>query len=414
MQWVDPVQDLDGDGQFEIVVSTDDPTNGWQTHIYDALSGADLPTPIAGQIIAGTAAMEAAPTGRVLLTFSGTTLTASVFARSPSPSVTTQWSQANAAVLTYPNASQAAVQSIDANVLATDLNGDGLADIVVQDSTSTKLLGLSSAGGTVSQLGTYTLPAGANVHTAWIVSGVTISTSQVALARSDGIVNLLDNHLQPTSAGNPIAEVDIHTGGYYASGAWRELYRAPRLFKLTGGAADSVIINDSRSALVRFDAQTSSWAVPPKPAWQVTHTYGPTVVAGLNGANPGMACLALTEPVTNPPQYRARVVNADGSLGWDVVLNGIPLNDLVPGNFNGDNVPDIAIQLGSSSNADSDDGRALRRGRFFPLVSAGCFRAMGGPNRPASRSANGGPLRPTTCTTKEPALSSCPALTGRR
>jgi FG-GAP-like repeat len=354
MHWVDPLVDLDGDGLFEMVVSTDDPVNGWETHVYDALSGADLVQPLAGQTVAGTAPMEAMNL-RVLLTSSGTTVTGWVFTRSPSPSVTMQWSEPNVGVLTYPSPTEFPLQSISAQVLATDLNGDGLADAVMTGlsaSATADLVAFSSAGGTVAQVATLELPSNVDLLTTWIVPPMTISTPQVAMARSDGIVNLLDDGLQKTTAGTPAAEVDVQVGGYYATGAWRELYHAPRVVALGSGPAQSVVVDDSRSALLRFDAATASWALPPTATWQVTHTFGPSVVAGASGSNPVMGCLAFTEPVTNPPQYRARIVNADGSLGWDIALSGAPLADLAPGNFSDGPVPDFALQLGNPSNLD--------------------------------------------------------------
>jgi len=352
MNWVDPLQDLDGDGLFEVVVSTNDPTNGWRTHIYDALLGTELITPIPGQTIAGTAPMESM-TSRLVLTSSGSTVTAWAFARSPSPTIAAHWSESNVTVLTFPNQAQASVQGISAQALATDLNGDGLADAVMSSQTSstvTSLLGFSGAGGNATQIASLGLPSNIDLLTGWVVPAITLKTPQVAIARSDGILNVLDGHLQPTSAGP--SPVEVRVGGYYASGAWEDLYSAPRVVALGTGPAQSVVVNDSRQALLRLDAATASLAIPPTLTWQVTHTFGPTVVSNLNGNNPAMACLAFTEPVTNPPQYRARVVNADGSLGWDEVLTGVPLNDLAPGNFNGDGVPDFALQLGSASNAD--------------------------------------------------------------
>lgn len=354
LQWVDPLQDLDGDGLFELVVSTNDPSNGWLTHVYDALSGVDLITPVPGQTVGGSATMES-PTGRVLLTSSGTSVTGWAFSRSPSPSIAAHWTEQNVLLITYPSGALSARESINSQLLATDLNGDGLADVVVQRQatpTTTQLLGFSGVGGSLTQLGALTLPGNSNLLQGWVVPAVTLSTPQVAVVRTDGVLNLLDGTLQPTSAGTPPSEVDIQVGGYYASGAWREFYHAPRVVALGTEPAQSVIVDNSASSLMRLDAASASMAVPPSPTWQVTQTFGPTVVPGLNGNNPAMACLALTEPVTNPPQYRIRVVNADGTLGWDTPLNGNPLTDLAPGNFDGDSVPDFALQLGNASNAD--------------------------------------------------------------
>ncbi len=217
----------------------------------------------------------------------------------------------------------------------------------------TQLEGFLGAGGAVKQVASYSLPADVDLLATWIVPAITATTPQTALVRSDGVLNLLDTHLQPTSAGTPPAEVDVRVGGYYGSGAAHELYNAPRVFALGSGAAQSVVVDDSRSALLRIDAASASWAVAPTLAWAVTQTYGATIVPGLDGSSPAMACLAVTQPVTSPPQYRVRIVNPDGTLGWDKVLAGVPLTDLDTGNFNGDAVPDLTLQVGSNTDANA-------------------------------------------------------------
>ncbi len=74
LRWVNPLGDLDGDGVFEIVATTLDPTLGLQTHVYDAATGTELVTAIPGQSIEGTAALESTTTG-IFLTSSGSTVT---------------------------------------------------------------------------------------------------------------------------------------------------------------------------------------------------------------------------------------------------------------------------------------------------------------------------------------------------
>ena len=187
---------------------------------------------------------------------------------------------------------------------------------------------------------------------AWVLPAISTPNPQVGLARTDGVLNLLGGDLQPTMrSDNPAQPIAIGTGGYYATGAWRELAHAPRVMSLDGGAAESVVVDDSREALLRFDPATASFAVPPTPVWAATHAYAPTVVPGLDGSNPGIACLALQEPVTASPQYRARALRSDGSVIWDVPVSNAPLTDLASGTFNGDGVPDLAFQWGSPTDA---------------------------------------------------------------
>jgi hypothetical protein len=349
MHWIDPVQDLAGDGKFEVIVSTNDPTNGWQTHIYNAQTGADLVTPLSGEIVAGTAAMEAT-TSRVLLTSKNNTLKAWTFTRNPTASTTQRWTTANVSLLTYTDMSRYALQSLATAVVATDLNGDGLADAVTESPTSstvTSLIGISGAGGQALQVAELALPSNVDLGGALVVPPMSTTKPQVAIARTDGLLNLLDGKLSLTSVGTPGSEVDVRFGGYYAPGGWTELYHSPRLVAFTGGTAQTIIVDDSRNALLSMNATAASLSSPPSVNWTLTHTYGPTIVAGLDGTNPGVACLAVTQPATNPPVYRVRVARSNGTLVWDRALTGVPLNDLAPGKFNSDAVPDLALQVGT-------------------------------------------------------------------
>jgi MYXO-CTERM domain-containing protein len=384
VRWADLVADLDGDGTYEVIVSTNDPTNGWRTQILDALTGNPLVQPISGEITSGTLGM-ASKTGLVLVTSSGTTVEGWTFARMPTPAVKQQWSVPNVGALAYPDVALADVQAISNRIVGTDLDGDGLADIVLKNlSTGSPpgLVGYSGAGGSAHQIASLTLPKDLDVLGTWIVPPMTTTSPQVLLARTDGILNLLDGHLQKTSAGSPSAEVDVHVGGYYATGAFRELYNAPRLLAF-GTTAQSILVDDSRNALERFDATQASMALPPAPAWEVTHTFGPTVVPNLDGTNAAMACLALTEPVTDPPQYRVRAVRQNGAVEWDHAVANVPINDLAPGNFNGDSTPDFALQVTDMSTLDittlafsGTDGSTLWTTQpMFP--GAGGFQSAG-------------------------------------
>jgi hypothetical protein len=348
MAWLDPVEDLDGDGRFELVYSTKDPTNGWVTHVADALTGTDLVAPIAGQIAAGNAALEQKTT-LDLLTSAATGTTAWSFARSPSPKVTNRWS-IPALVMRYPQAGLVAVRFDSTNALATDLNGDGLVDLVANDLTpSNALAGFSGAGGSVTQVGLLSLPTGVDPHQTWLVPGATMPGTQVALSRTDGLLNLLDDKLNiATANGKP---VDIHVGGYYASGAWRDVFHAPRVAPLDSTGHEAVVVDDSRETLIRLDASSASLSVPPTTIWQVPHTFGANVQSGLDGSGPGIACLQTVQPETTPPTYQACALSAAGSVKWVGALSGYPLNDPMLADLNKDGTPDFVFQLGDNSDA---------------------------------------------------------------
>jgi hypothetical protein len=348
MNWTNPVADLDGDGTFELVYATDDPTNGWETHIADALTGSDLVAPLVGQIAAGTAALEQA-SQLDLLTSANQSLTAWAFVRSPSPTATNRWTVAGSA-LTYPLPALARQQFDASNLVATDLNGDGLADLVVDAiAPSMGLNAFSGKGGASSQIGSLALPSSVGVLQTWVVPALTTKVPQIALARTDGVLNLLDGTLTPTSSGG--STVAIPFGGYYASGAWRELFHGPRVAPLDSSGHDAVLIDDSRATLLRLDASKASLAVPPTTVWESAQTFG-AAVQQLDGGAPTIEGLEIVQPVTNPPQYKACSLASDGTTNWAQPLSGNPINDPMPADFNGDGIPDVAFQLGNSSNAD--------------------------------------------------------------
>nr|UXE44908.1 hypothetical protein Hi04_10k_c3883_00017 [uncultured bacterium] len=341
---VDPVVDLDGDGQYEVVVSAYDPNAGWTTHIMDAVSGAELTSPIAnGATIQGTAALTSTKT-RIALTSSGTSITGWAFSRAPTPTVTQKWQIMDAAVLTYAQPSVLAVTSVNRVPVALDLNGDGVDDLVVRNTASSGEITAYSTVGAPVAFAKYVLPVGTDPLSAWVMPPMTVKSQQVSLVGTDGVMRLFDGALNQAldKMAKPVA---IRVGGYYGSGAWREVANAPRIRALSSSSkAESIVIADSRRALNRIDAVDASWAIPPSPSWSVTHAFAPTIVDDLASTGPGIACLALKEPVVDPPQYMMRTLRSDGTGLWEVALSGNPLADTAPGDFNGDGITDFVVQ----------------------------------------------------------------------
>ena len=346
MSWLDPVEDLDGDGTFELVYATNDPTNGWQTHVADALTGADLVSPLVGQTPAGSATLQAA-TIREVLTQTPTTTTAWSFTRSPTPTLNMLWTESGS-IMTYPLPAKAQLQYDPTGPLATDLNGDGLPDLVLQQvAPNDGIVAFSGAGGMATQLGALNLQIGVDPLRAWVVPGLTTMAPQIAFARTDGILNLLDGHLALTdTSGIPVA---IPFGGYYGTGAWRELFHGPRVGALDSSGHDAIVVDDSRDALLRLDASTASLAAPPTVVWEATHTFGATLVPGLVNGATGVQALSTVQPVTSPPTYKATVLGPNGVAEWAQLLTGNPLNDPVAADFNGDGVPDLALQVSAGN-----------------------------------------------------------------
>ncbi len=350
VRYNDPVVDLDGDGKYEVIASGFDPNGGWKTHIFDAMTGIDLVPGITGHAIAGS--LEMATKGqRVMLTTAGSTVIGWTFARLPQPIVTQKWTIQDRSVPTFVRMDRAALYGANADLIAPDLNGDGLADLVLTTlSGPAGLAGYSGVGGNTALLGTRALPSGVDPLHVWILPAKSSSYPQVALARTDGFLELLDASLNVATTGGEIPRsLVIRIGGYYASGSWRELWDAPRTFPLKNGDPDAIVVNDSRGALLRFDAKNSSWASPPSPAWSKTHTVGPTIAPQLDGANPGIACYSLQEPVTATKKWQVQTLRADGSVVWTAAIESEPLGDLATAKLNSDNIPDLVAQWGDPS-----------------------------------------------------------------
>ncbi len=337
------VADLEGDGSLEVTVSGTMASGKTNTYVYDAATGAPLGT-LPGQKVVGAAKLTS-PSQYLVLTVSGTTLSAWSFLRSAAQPLTFLWSLPDHELLTSPDWNLTRKTWISDVVVASDLSGDGLDDIL------TKTLGpgassveaFSAPSGTATSLGSYPFPSGAEPLEGWIVPPVNRSYSQPMLAGSDGFLRVLDDQLQATS------DPGIQLGGFYASGAWLQLDSEPVVADLGGGGGQAVVVTDSRGALLRLDATNATFAVPPSKLWESDKTTGPLVLAGLDGSKPGIACWKVQQPETNPKKYQIAALRADGSAIWIVPSQARPLGGLVSGDANLDGVPDLFLQWGLST-----------------------------------------------------------------
>jgi hypothetical protein len=344
MSWVAPVADLDGDGEYEIVYATNDPTNGWQTHVADALTGVELVPPVPGQVGAGPGPQETAKNRDLLTTdVAATQTTAWSFARTPKAALTKRWT-APGTVPTYPSPAHMATQGDALTPLTPDLDGDGLADVLL--TVPGVVSAVSGAKGSLKALGSLSLPPGVDLLRAWTVPPLTGSAPQVVVAGSDGVMSVLDTTLAVVTGpdGDPSR---ILFGGYYASGAFLAFHFGPRAAPLDGSAREAVLVDDSRQTLLRYDAAGASLAIPPVPAWGASHTFSAIVEPKLDGASPAIGCLAYVEPLTSPLTYQACVLSASGASKWHKPIAGAVFVDPVPGDFDKDGVPDFAVQTGA-------------------------------------------------------------------
>ncbi len=346
--FVDPVADLDGDGQPEVVVSGMDATSTWSTSIFDAATGALLAA-IPGERIAGTAAVvEGQPGTRAIFTTDGSDLRAFSFQRSASPRISPLFTLGGQALFTQPDSALRRVCRADEAVVSLGFGAAGTTGVTTYTGgTSPRISAYAIAGGQPVQLATTTLPMGVNPLAAWMLPPITQGTPQLGVSRNDGYLTVYDGSLAPADAAPGRPGMSIPS--YYAPGAWPDLQRTPVVASLDGSALQRVLVTDSRGALVRLDADTASLASPPVSAWANPATTAPTVVAGLAGGAPGIACLSQQEPITNPTQNLVQVLRADGTVVWSVPIEQNPFNDLLPGSFSGAPVPDLVVQWGAPS-----------------------------------------------------------------
>ena len=346
--WVDPIVDLDGDGAFEIVAAGKDAGDVWTTYVFDAATGAKKDQ-LAGQRLAGTTRITSAG-GALLLATAGTTLSAYTYDPAAATPLKFAWSLSDRRVLSYPDPSRVQTTGLSSVLAAVDLTGDSFDDLVTLTTAgAAQLTVYAAASGAPVQVASYGYPADVDPLVTWIVPPATAAYPQVAVARNDGFLTIYDAQLKPTN------ELDedrpgLRIGGYYAAGAWRDLQRSPVVAKLGAAAAEGIVVRDSRGALLRLDASQATLGAPPVKVWQRTHATAPTIVKGLDGANPGIACIGQNEPVTTPPTYYVAALRASGTELWKQPIPVQPYNDLVPGDFDGDATPDLAINWADPGN----------------------------------------------------------------
>lgn len=348
---VNPIADLDGDGAVELVASGYDPNaGGWSLRVFDAMTGAEsLGAAVVGYRYAG--AVEADTVGqRIVLTSAGANVSAWTYQRMPQPALTQRWTVQDRLVVYTARRDWIAGggPTWAAEPLNLDLTGDKLADVILSGATGpATLFAYAAPAGVTSVVGSYALPADTDILNTWAMPKTTMGP-RLALARTDGVLTLLDGTLMPAKTGGEIpTALGIRIGGYYASGGWRELTDGPRTAALGTGPAESVVVQDSRTSLLRFDPAQASWAVPPPVVWAKSRTLAPTIAPGLDGAKRGIGVISYTQ--TRPPAYRVEALRADATSLWTVPIETSPMGDLVPANLNGDSTPDFVIQWGDPS-----------------------------------------------------------------
>ncbi|NOY92124.1 MAG: VCBS repeat-containing protein [Deltaproteobacteria bacterium] len=340
---LDPVVDLDSDGAPELVLAVAN-SSVWETRIYDAATGtlrATIPNTIAVGHIASSAGLQ-------LVTRSDTALEGFVYAAGVT---TPTWSLPDHDVFTSYDFAAAAQRSRPFHLLSLDLDADGMPELLTTEPTATgsRMVAYAIDGSSATEVASYALAAGTDAQSAWVIPPVTPSNSTLAVAYTDGFMIIHDSLLSPSVASGEFDPARLRTGGYYASGRWRDLRRSPVTAALEPDAGDAIIVSDARGALLRLDANFASWGFEPLLRWERLYTSAPTIVPGLAGGGPGIACLSVRDPQAEARQFDVTVLAPDGSTHWSVPTSDVPILDLVPASLDGDAIPDLVFHWGSRS-----------------------------------------------------------------
>jgi MYXO-CTERM domain-containing protein len=243
------------------------------------------------------------------------------------------WELSSRRILQQPDWDRAAISHVADQLLTLDINADGVVDELFVASTSDTggLVAYDMTPRTPTPLAVGTTDEAVSILTAWVTP---------ALPEEPARMQVLDIGLQSIAPG-------FRFGGYYPRGDWRYLYMTPVVANL-GGGADSVVISDSRGALVRIDAREASMAVPPEVPWSVPGMSAPIVVPDLDSGAPGVVC----QETALGGDHSVVVLDAGGARLRSAEVGGQLLSDIVPANLDGDGIADFIIQWGERDNLD--------------------------------------------------------------
>lgn len=331
-----PVVDLDADGLFELVVSGEAADGLPLTYVIDAKSGQTLST-LAGERVVGSERVGPGSAFDVLTT-SNNSLSGYSFSRTPTPKLAPRWTLLGRRSLSQFDYDLARRSSIAERLVTADLDGDSHAELATSNLDQTELAVYRVSGPQPVKVASHVTVGGAALLRAWSMPPLDKPYSQLAVARSDGRFTALDAALVPTGK-------EMEFGGYYASGGWRQLELVPVAAKLENDPAQSIVVPDSRGATVRLDTKDAGLADKPAPAWSKSNTLAPVIASTDQG--PIIACRALVEPVTDPPNHEIRALSPAGSILWSTGVERSPLNDIVAAKIDVDDVPDFVVQWGA-------------------------------------------------------------------
>jgi hypothetical protein len=332
-QLSDLLVDLDGNGTLEVALSISHADGSYSTRLLAAETGAPI-TSYLGLRYSGVAFLGGQGKPTVIanneaqmggLAFDGSALTLLFTIADQRP-------------VLEPDAARKRRQSASPlRVITADLDGDALPELITWRLSKTPVIsGYSIKGGAPAPLASLPFPDDVSPTSLWALPPVDRPFPQIAIARTDGVLHLLDQALQPTAAA-------IRFGGYYSPGEWGQLGQTGVIASLDGGPAQQILFTDSKGALRRIDADGASLDTPPITRWEVRGASHPLVVPGLDGGAPAIATFARLPPPSKDSTVRV-VRGATGESLWEVPIPEQPINDLVMARLTLGDTPDLVFQ----------------------------------------------------------------------
>jgi len=325
--------DLDGDGASETLVTARDAAGAHTIHILASATGQEVASVPGAVLVAVTPPI---PGGKRL--FVGHTDAGGlVLYRYAAGSATAVGPLEGDVAVGAVDPSRAVVTSASpVTMLALDVDGNGQPELFTVASATGDLHAMTVSATSIAPLAVAHFMPDRPLAGAWPLPPMDRPYPQLGFALTDGTLHYFDDTLAPTAS-------SIRFGGYYIPGGYRQLGRTQVVASLDGGPAQQILVTDSRHALLRLDASAAKPGSPPAAVWEQLASYSP-VVAPVKGGAPALFVLHVSDPATGA--LTVRRLAADGSVVWEVPVDGGTPADILTGEFDGDGVPDVLLQSG--------------------------------------------------------------------
>ncbi len=325
------IADLDGDGRLEIAASGTRTDGTLVTAILDAATGATLAT-LPG--VSHVGLIPVSPDLRIYITAGNQQLVGWRFDRAANPRLTLAWRLRDRRIVARREATLAAAREQYLRMMYADLDGDGDQELFTVDTKQPNRMPVYDVfADRAVEVTDWTGAPGSQIQAGWIGSD-----RRLLISTTDGRLTTLSPDLA-TVVGS------VRAGGYYDAGGGKHLPNAPVAGQLVGSAAAEVVVPDSRRIVVAFSPQGATNAAPPTPLWSIDAASSPAIVANIGLAGPGVVVRRVDNLVV-PPVNVLTVLDLTGAPRWTKTLGPVAFNDALPGNFDGDAIPDLVAQWG--------------------------------------------------------------------